>query len=135
MNLWVLPLFSSEPLSAGTGSQGPPVVLVHGFGASAYHWRYNIPILAANHRVFAVDLLGFGWSDKPLVSGYTDYSVWQDQLASFIQEVHRSFVLQSLCGGPQRRGEKGGIVPFSLLVFGRQGRCVIKTGSVSWMVS
>eukprot|EP00884_Botryococcus_braunii_P018020 jgi/Botrbrau1/4901/Bobra.118_1s0015.1 len=69
------------------GTQGPPVVLVHGFGASAYHWRYNVPALAANHRVFAVDLLGFGWSDKPLISGYADYSVWQDQLASFIQEV------------------------------------------------
>jgi pimeloyl-ACP methyl ester carboxylesterase len=62
-------------------------VLVHGFGASAYHWRYNIPVLAASHRVYAVDLLGFGWSDKPLIPGYADYSVWQDQLAAFIREV------------------------------------------------
>ena len=69
------------------GDNGPPVLLVHGFGASAYHWRYNIPALASSHRVYAVDLLGFGWSDKPLIPGYADYSVWQDQLAAFIREV------------------------------------------------
>lgn len=40
------------------GSTGPPVLLIHGFGASAYHWRYNIPFLAKNHRVYAIDLLG-----------------------------------------------------------------------------
>lgn len=67
------------------GSSGPPIVLVHGFGASAYHWRYNIVELAKKHRVFAVDLLGFGWSDKALV----DYSsnIWSDQIAAFIREV------------------------------------------------
>lgn len=67
------------------GDSGPPIVLVHGFGASAYHWRYNIIELAKKHRVFAVDLLGFGWSDKALV----DYSqtVWSDQIADFIKEV------------------------------------------------
>lgn len=40
-----------------------PLVLIHGFGASVFHWRYNIPQLAKYHRVYAVDLLGFGkWS-------------------------------------------------------------------------
>ena len=49
------------------GTQGPPLVLVHGFGASAYHYRYNIPALAQSHRVYAIDLLGFGFSDKPVI--------------------------------------------------------------------
>ena len=67
------------------GNSGPPIVLVHGFGASAYHWRYNVAELAKKHRVFAVDLLGFGWSDKALV----DYSqaVWSEQIGAFIKEV------------------------------------------------
>lgn len=40
-------------------NQGPTILLVHGFGASAYHWRSNIPALVqAGYRVFAVDLLG-----------------------------------------------------------------------------
>ncbi|MEL6940370.1 MAG: alpha/beta fold hydrolase [Cyanobacteria bacterium J06598_1] len=46
--------------------EGPPIVLIHGFGASIGHWRKNIPVLAAaGHRVYALDLLGFGDSDKP----------------------------------------------------------------------
>ena len=46
--------------------EGPPIVLLHGFGASIGHWRKNIPALAqAGHRVYALDLLGFGDSDKP----------------------------------------------------------------------
>ncbi|MGB3300146.1 MAG: alpha/beta fold hydrolase [Phormidesmis sp.] len=49
--------------------EGPPIVLIHGFGASIGHWRKNIPVLAAaGHRVYALDLLGFGDSDKPDLS-------------------------------------------------------------------
>lgn len=45
---------------------GQPIVLIHGFGASIGHWRKNIPVLAAaGYRVYALDLLGFGDSDKP----------------------------------------------------------------------
>ena len=48
---------------------GTPLVLVHGFGASMGHWRKNIPVLAAGgYRVFAIDLLGFGGSDKPALN-------------------------------------------------------------------
>ena len=46
--------------------EGPPIILLHGFGAAIGHWRKNIPELAAaGHRVYALDLLGFGDSDKP----------------------------------------------------------------------
>jgi pimeloyl-ACP methyl ester carboxylesterase len=41
------------------------VLLLHGFGASSGHWRSTIPALAADADVLAVDLLGFGASDKP----------------------------------------------------------------------
>lgn len=74
-------------ISAGENNPGPTVLLIHGFGASAYHWRHNIPALVdAGRRVFAVDLLGFGLSDKALVS-YGDYSVWQRQLTAFMTDV------------------------------------------------
>lgn len=65
--------------------EGPALVLIHGFGASAFHWRYNIPELAKKFKVYAMDLLGFGWSDKAL----TDYdaSLWKDQVADFIKDV------------------------------------------------
>jgi pimeloyl-ACP methyl ester carboxylesterase len=40
------------------GTTGPAVILVHGFGASWCHWRKNIPVLAENCRVYAIDLIG-----------------------------------------------------------------------------
>lgn len=65
--------------------EGLPIVLVHGFGASAFHWRYNIPELAKRHTVYAVDLLGFGWSEKALVE--YDAMIWKDQVIDFLKEV------------------------------------------------
>jgi pimeloyl-ACP methyl ester carboxylesterase len=45
---------------------GPPVVLVHGWGASAYTFRHALPALAsAGCRAIALDLPGHGLSDKP----------------------------------------------------------------------
>ena len=35
------------------------ILLIHGFGASTDHWRFNIPILSQKYEVHAFDLLGF----------------------------------------------------------------------------
>ncbi|XP_078438773.1 alpha/beta-Hydrolases superfamily protein [Wolffia australiana] len=64
---------------------GPAVVLIHGFGASAFHWRYNVPELAKNYKVYALDLIGFGWSEKAIIE--YDATVWRDQVADFVAEV------------------------------------------------
>uniref|UniRef100_A0A1D1XI43 Putative hydrolase yugF n=2 Tax=Anthurium amnicola TaxID=1678845 RepID=A0A1D1XI43_9ARAE len=64
---------------------GPPVVLIHGFGASVFHWRYNIPVLAKLYKVYALDLLGFGWSEKAIIE--YDATVWSDQVADFLKEI------------------------------------------------
>jgi len=71
--------------SDDSSSSKPPLLLIHGFGASVYHWRYNIPVLARDFHVYAIDLLGFGLSEKPIV----DYSaeLWRDQALAFISEV------------------------------------------------
>ena len=61
---------------------GVPLVLIHGFGASIGHWRKNIPVLAAaGYQVYALDLLGFGGSEKPAL----DYSLdlWEVLLRDF----------------------------------------------------
>ncbi|KAL9161076.1 hypothetical protein ABFS82_08G242900 [Erythranthe guttata] len=65
--------------------EGSPIVLIHGFGASAFHWRYNIPELAKKYKVYAVDLLGFGWSEKALID--YDALVWRDQVVDFVKEI------------------------------------------------
>lgn len=45
--------------------QGKPIVLLHGMAASRRYWEELMPELSKNHRVIAVDLLGFGLSPKP----------------------------------------------------------------------
>ncbi len=45
--------------------RGAPLVLVHGFGGSAYSWRRVQPRLAQSYRTIAVDLYGFGYSERP----------------------------------------------------------------------
>jgi pimeloyl-ACP methyl ester carboxylesterase len=48
------------------GRGSPPVVFVHGLGSAGYlEWRFNLPVVARSHRVYAPDLPGFGRSDKP----------------------------------------------------------------------
>jgi len=48
------------------GHGGPAVLLVHGFGTCSFLWRNVAPELAlANRTAFAVDLFGYGESDRP----------------------------------------------------------------------
>lgn len=63
----------------------PPLLLVHGFGASTDHWRKNIYQLQEKFSVWAIDMLGFGRSSKPPWE-YTG-NLWREQLNDFITEV------------------------------------------------
>jgi pimeloyl-ACP methyl ester carboxylesterase len=58
----------------GSGGADPPVVFVHGLGGAWQNWLENIPRVAEERRVFALDLPGFGRSEMPLreitISGY-----------------------------------------------------------------
>jgi pimeloyl-ACP methyl ester carboxylesterase len=47
------------------GDSGPQVLFIHGIGASVEYWHKNIHELSKNYRVLAVDMPGFGKSDKP----------------------------------------------------------------------
>src|SRR6478609_7295946 len=70
-------------VTAGTG--GTPVLLVHGFPESWWAFHRVIPLLAAEHRVIAVDLRGFGDSvvaDDAFTSG-----VAADDLHALVQHL------------------------------------------------
>jgi pimeloyl-ACP methyl ester carboxylesterase len=45
--------------------EGPPVVLIHGFASSLDVWDGVIHEVAKTHHVLALDLKGFGWTDRP----------------------------------------------------------------------
>jgi pimeloyl-ACP methyl ester carboxylesterase len=53
----------SELHYVSAGTSGSPILLVHGFPETWWAFRKVIPLLAARHRVYAVDLRGFGDSD------------------------------------------------------------------------
>ncbi|MEM9554069.1 MAG: alpha/beta fold hydrolase [Acidobacteriota bacterium] len=57
-------------LTAGSEDE-PPVLLLHGWPTSAFLWRRVMPGIAAHRRVIALDLPGFGRSDKPLDASYS----------------------------------------------------------------
>ncbi len=59
--------------------EGDHVVLQHGFGASTYTWEALAKILnQRGYHVWALDLKGFGWSDKPLESDYDAVALMED---------------------------------------------------------
>lgn len=57
-------------LSTMEAGAGPPVVLLHGLGATKASFLPTVAALAPAHRTIAVDLPGFGDSDKPLTGAY-----------------------------------------------------------------
>ncbi|TAK54580.1 MAG: alpha/beta fold hydrolase, partial [Dehalococcoidia bacterium] len=48
---------------------GPVVVLVHGFGGQTANYAQLMPLLAADHHVIAVDLKGYGYSERNAIAG------------------------------------------------------------------
>jgi pimeloyl-ACP methyl ester carboxylesterase len=70
------------------GNKGdPPILLVHGFGANVNHFRYQFPTLSnAGYRVYAIDLLGFGASEKPLNAATIGFSIelFTQQIIDFL---------------------------------------------------
>jgi len=82
---------TAEPSTPKPNNTSPPLLLIHGFGASTDHWRKNIAELSQDFQVWAIDLLGFGRSAKPDIDYGAD--LWRDQIADFIQEVIRQPVI------------------------------------------
>jgi pimeloyl-ACP methyl ester carboxylesterase len=64
--------------------KGTPIVLLHGFDSSLLEFRRVLPLLAQHHQVWAIDLLGFGFTERvrempispPLIKRHL-YRFWQ----------------------------------------------------------
>jgi pimeloyl-ACP methyl ester carboxylesterase len=71
------------------GSDGSAVILLHGIGCSVLDWQTNVRALASRHRVYALDMLGYGLTEKPSEETYTI-----SQLAQFTLDFlkHRRFI-------------------------------------------
>jgi len=85
-------------LEAGSGE---PVLLLHGWPTSSFLWRNVMPAMAARNRVLALDLPGFGRSDKPLDASYS-FRFYAKVLDGFCERLglaRLSLVVHDL-GGP-----------------------------------
>lgn len=88
-----------------SGDDGPALILIHGFGANSDHWRKNIPVLAESHRVYALDLIGYGYSDKPnpdlVGESFYTFETWASQLNDFCVDVvqDEAFFICNSIGG------------------------------------
>lgn len=78
---------------------GEPVLLIHGLGGSIESWTNNIEELAKVMRVVAIDLPGFGQSDKPKIS-YT-IKFYRDFIVDFLKQlqIERTSIVGSSLGG------------------------------------
>jgi pimeloyl-ACP methyl ester carboxylesterase len=82
------------------GGQGSTVILIHGLGGYVETWLPSFEVLAAQHRVYAVDLLGHGRTDKPLNVSYKI-----EDLAQFVRnfmaelEIEHAHVVGHSLGG------------------------------------
>ena len=65
---------------AEAGAGEDVVLCLHGWPQHWYEWRHLLPALADRHRVLAIDLRGFGWSDAPR-DGYEKENLADDILA------------------------------------------------------
>jgi pimeloyl-ACP methyl ester carboxylesterase len=80
----------SVRLAESGPSDAPPVLLVHGWGASIYMWRdWFAPLAATGYRVVALDLPGHGLSDKPSEEG-------RYRLASLVATVREVIAIARL---------------------------------------
>ena len=65
---------------------GPAVLLLHGWPTSSHLWREVMPPISRANRVVALDLPGFGGSDKPPNAAY-DFSFYGRTLDLFLAEL------------------------------------------------
>jgi pimeloyl-ACP methyl ester carboxylesterase len=80
---------------------GKTVVLLHGFGASTYTWEETAALLnREGFHVYALDLKGFGWSDKPLDSRY-DVSALMEDVDDWmtVMNIRKAVVVGNSMGG------------------------------------
>lgn len=89
-----------------TLQNGPAFFLLHLLNINSDHWRKNIPVLARAHRVYAIDLIGYGYSDKPdpkklEVESFYTFETWGGQLNDFCTEIveDEAFFICNSIGG------------------------------------
>lgn len=83
--------FTTNYLEVGEDVGGVPILFIHGSGpgVSAYaNWRLLLPLIEKTNHAYAMDMIGFGYSDKP-TGDEVDYGIdlWTQQIVDFIDAI------------------------------------------------
>lgn len=105
--------------------KGDTILLLHGWPTSSYLWRNIIPALSETHQVIAIDLPGFGKSEKRLTDSYS-FRYYSRLLDQFLVELKIDQVILGVhdLGGPlglywavQDLGKIKKLILFNTLVY------------------
>ena len=79
--------------------EGPPVLLLHGFGGEIWVWEKQVVALSKRYRLYIPDLIGYGYSDRPRVE-YTP-ALFIDSIKQFMDELglRRASLIGTSMGG------------------------------------
>jgi pimeloyl-ACP methyl ester carboxylesterase len=115
------------PVSAVEAGEGPPVVMLHGLGATKAEFLPTIEALSGSHRLIAIDLPGFGDSAKPFPAAYDAafFSSWVESVLDEL-EIERAHVLGHSMGGRVA-------IEFGLRNPDRTQGLVLMTPSMAWL--
>lgn len=83
--------FTTNYLEVGENNGGTPLIFIHGSGpgVSAYaNWRLVLPEVGKENHAYALDMVGFGYSDKP-TGDQVDYGIdlWTQQIVDFMDAL------------------------------------------------
>jgi pimeloyl-ACP methyl ester carboxylesterase len=99
------------------GSEGSAVILLHGIGCSILDWQTNIAALAKRHRVYALDMLGYGLTEKPTEETYTI-----PRLAQFTLDFLSTQNIQQAAKKPSPWGQRRLILYVGKAIHNQLGR-------------
>lgn len=81
--------------------EGKPIILIHGFLYNTVMWKQNIDALAKKFKVYAIDLVGWGYSERLKTMDYS-FPLYGKQIVGFMDAMKidkASLVGQSMGGG------------------------------------
>ena len=95
------PLLASQIATAYVklGSNNPPILLLHGFDSSVLEFRHLIPALASQHQTWAVDLLGFGFTERSPYLSYNPNAIAQHLYCFWQTLIERPVILVGVSMG------------------------------------
>ncbi|MGK7913827.1 MAG: alpha/beta fold hydrolase [Synechococcus sp.] len=89
--------FISEPIPTTFVQQGAeseiPILLLHGFDSSVFEFRRLLPLLAPHRKAWALDLLGFGFTERVVGLSFSPDEIHQHLYAFWEQAIARPVVL------------------------------------------